>query len=498
MSPTQLLGYLVHGPWQDPEGFSFPQTRQFGADALLPPLIPGTRLTLGARVRAAGGAVRQRVAAAARWPATGCAWWGWRPDAARYAGFSQPGAVWLGLLLSGGLAGLAGVCEVAGPIGQLTPVISPGYGFAAIIVAFLGRLQPGRHPARQPADGAALSRRRAAADLAAVADRRHRRGAGLLLFFLLAADVLVEFRVRLVAQRRRRSAMLDGHFDATALLVGVVVATLRAATPLLLAGFGELVTERAGVLNLGVEGMMLVGAAAGFIGAVDHRQRRSRGLALAVLAGVAMALIFGLLTLYLMANQVATGLALTIFGIGLSALLGVDYVGKPIPGIATRIFPQLAHAPPVEQQLMLLDPVGWVALLAPLAVSCVPVSDPGRPGAALGRRIARGRRTRSATTVLRIRLAAVLFGGAMSGLAGAIAQPGLHADVDREHDRRARLDRARAGGVLDLEAAAGCCSARCCSASSPSPSSRPRRSASTCRRTCWPCCRTSPPSSCWC
>ena len=210
--------------------------------------------------------------------------------------------------------------------------------------------------------------------------------------------------------------MFDGT-SVAALLVGVIVATLRAATPLLLAGFGELVTERAGVLNLGVEGMMLVGAAAGFIGAVTTGNVFA-GLALAVLAGLAMALIFGLLTLYLMANQVATGLALTIFGVGLSALLGVDYLGKPIPGIATRIFPSLAQAPPLEQQLMLLDPVVWLALLTPVVVSLFLYRT--RPGLVL-RSVGESHEVAHSLgyPVLRIRLAAVLFGGAMSGLAGA-------------------------------------------------------------------------------
>src|SRR4051794_36505307 len=114
-----------------------------------------------------------------------------------------------------------------------------------------------------------------------------------------------------------------GMVDAFA-IVALVVATLRAATPLLLAGFGELVAERAGVLNLGVEGMMLVGAAAGFI-ATASTGSPLLGLLVAALAGTVMALLFGFLTLTLRANQVACSLALTIFGIGLSALIGLPY-----------------------------------------------------------------------------------------------------------------------------------------------------------------------------
>src|SRR5215472_15306942 len=110
------------------------------------------------------------------------------------------------------------------------------------------------------------------------------------------------------------------------LAAAVLVATLRAATPLVFAGLGELVTEKSGVLNLGVEGMMLVGAASGFAATV-MTGNPFLGLAAAMLAGMAMALAFGAFTLTLLANQVATGLALTIFGTGLSALLGLDFIG---------------------------------------------------------------------------------------------------------------------------------------------------------------------------
>ena len=119
---VQVLGYLVHGPWQDPDGFGFPQTRQFEPSAMLPTLVPGTRLHVGALFAllsvAAAAVLLGRTLAGYRLRVVGLA-----PGAARYAGFSGGGAVWLGLLVSGGLAGLAGVCEVAGPIGQLTPVV---------------------------------------------------------------------------------------------------------------------------------------------------------------------------------------------------------------------------------------------------------------------------------------------------------------------------------------------------------------------------------------
>lgn len=195
---AQLLGWLVHGPWQDPDGFSFPQTRQFGPQALLPALVPGTRLHVGALFAllsvAAATVLLGRTLAGYRLHVVGLA-----PAAARYAGFSGAGAVWLGLLVSGGLAGLAGVCEAAGPIGQLTPVISPGYGFAAIIVAFLGRL----HPVGTLLAGLLMALLYLGGEqlqitmqlpLAATSVMQ-----GMLLFFLLGVDVLIAYRVRIVA-----------------------------------------------------------------------------------------------------------------------------------------------------------------------------------------------------------------------------------------------------------------------------------------------------------
>lgn len=195
---VQFLGYLVHGPWQDPDGFGFPQTRQFEPNAMLPALVPGTRLHVGALFALASVAgatvLLDRMLAGYRLRVVGLA-----PAAARYAGFSGGGAVWLGLLVSGGLAGLAGVCEVAGPIGQLTPVLSPGYGFAAIIVAFLGRLHPvgilfaSLLMALLYLGGEQLQIT-LQLPLAATGVMQ-----GMLLFFLLGSDVLITYRIRAVA-----------------------------------------------------------------------------------------------------------------------------------------------------------------------------------------------------------------------------------------------------------------------------------------------------------
>ena len=200
-------------------------------------------------------------------------------------------------------------------------------------------------------------------------------------------------------------------------LLALLVATLRAAAPLLLAGFGELVAERSGVLNLGVEGMMLVGAAAGFI-ATASTGSPLLGLLVAAMAGALMAGLFGFLTLTLRANQVACGLALTIFGVGLSALIGLPYQGTPITGLATVIWPSLDSAGPAVQQLMLLDPVVWLALAMPFAVFGFLYRT--RLGLVL-RAVGESHDVAHALgySVLRVRYAAVVFGGAMAGVAGS-------------------------------------------------------------------------------
>jgi ABC-type uncharacterized transport system permease subunit len=136
-----LLSYLVHGALRDPDGFGFPQSRLFSDGFILPTVLPGTRLHIGI--------ILAFVAVIFGWLYLSRSFAGFRlriggmaPLAGYYAGFSSRRALWTSLLVSGGLAGLAGAGEIMGPIGQLTPSVSPGYGFAAIIVAFVGRLHP--------------------------------------------------------------------------------------------------------------------------------------------------------------------------------------------------------------------------------------------------------------------------------------------------------------------------------------------------------------------
>ncbi|HYF85614.1 ABC transporter permease [Azospirillum sp.] len=195
-----LLNYLVHGPYRDPDGFAFPESRLFEADAVLPILWTGTRVHLGA--------LFALFAVAGGWLLIARTFIGFQikvigltPAAAGYAGFDQKRIVWLALLLSGALAGIAGMGEVAGPIGQVTASISPGYGYTAIIVAFLGRLHP--VGILLAALLMALSFIGGEAAQIAMGLPKAITGVfqGMLLFFLLASDVLIRYRVRFGARR---------------------------------------------------------------------------------------------------------------------------------------------------------------------------------------------------------------------------------------------------------------------------------------------------------
>lgn len=203
--------------------------------------------------------------------------------------------------------------------------------------------------------------------------------------------------------------------------VEVVVLTLltiiSASTPLVYAAIGELITEKAGVLNLGVEGMMLAGAICSF--AVVHLTGNEfLGIATGMFAGMAMSLVFGFLCLTLQASQVATGLALTIFGIGLSSLLGQSMVGVPYAGLSKLTIPVLSDVPVLGPLLFNHDVLVYGSFILVLAVAWFLY----RSSAGLRLR-AVGDAPDSAHTlglgVLRIRYLATLFGGACSGLGGA-------------------------------------------------------------------------------
>ena len=198
-----LLSYLVHGPWRDPDGFNFPESRVFNDSATVPIILDGTRLHLGwlLALAAVAGAwvLMARTLIGFQVKVIGEA-----PAAGRYAGFSINRIIWFTLMLSGGAAGLAGLLEVAGPIGQLQPSISPGYGFTAIIVAFVGRLHPvgvllASHLVALSYLGGESAQITLNLPLAVTGVFQ-----GMLLFFLLACDVLIHYRIRPAASAALR------------------------------------------------------------------------------------------------------------------------------------------------------------------------------------------------------------------------------------------------------------------------------------------------------
>ncbi len=192
---VQVLSFMVAGPWKDPNGYNFPQTKSFELVTRIPRLFTGSRVSIGIFLALIGvlgiWVFLFRTRAGFAQQVGGLA-----PAAARYAGFSSRRALWVALLISGGMAGMAGALEVAGPIGQLTPYVPAGYGFAAIIVAFVGRL----HPVGMVFSALLMSMFYIGGELA-----QSRLGLpksltgvfqGLLLFSLLACDTLVNYRLK--------------------------------------------------------------------------------------------------------------------------------------------------------------------------------------------------------------------------------------------------------------------------------------------------------------
>jgi len=192
---VQVLNYLVYGPWKDPMGYNFPQTKTFESVTQMPRLMQGSRVNIGLML-ALAGVVAMWVFLFRTYAGYAQQVGGLAPAAARYAGFSSRKALWIALLTSGGMAGMAGALEVAGPIGQLTPYVPAGYGFAAIIVAFVGRL----HPVGIVFSAILMSMFYIGGELA-----QSRLGLpksitgvfqGLLLFSLLACDTLIAYRLK--------------------------------------------------------------------------------------------------------------------------------------------------------------------------------------------------------------------------------------------------------------------------------------------------------------
>lgn len=197
----ELLSYLVHGPWKDPNGYNFPQTITFLAQTRVPRLVEHSRANWTVVIALVSVVLfwlfMYKTFAGYKLEVGGLA-----PRAARYAGFSSRSALWTTLLLSGGMAGLAGALEVAGPVGQLTMQVPLGYGFAAIIVAFVGRLDPfgvtfSAILMSMFYIGGELSQSRLGLPKSVTGVFQ-----GLLLFSLLSCDTLIHHRVRFRGFRR--------------------------------------------------------------------------------------------------------------------------------------------------------------------------------------------------------------------------------------------------------------------------------------------------------
>ncbi|WP_278363853.1 ABC transporter permease [Acinetobacter schindleri] len=195
-----VLLYLVNGPWRDSEGMNFPQTVMFSESAILPMILEGTRVNASIFIIAVAVLLfwlfMRKSMTAFKLEVSGQA-----PLAAKYAGFSSSKAIWLSLVISGMMAGIAGICEVAGPIGQLNPSLSPGYGYAAIIVAYLGRL----NPIGIVLSGSLMALIYLGGEMAQMQLQLPVAITGifqgLLLFFLLGSDALIENRYRFATKR---------------------------------------------------------------------------------------------------------------------------------------------------------------------------------------------------------------------------------------------------------------------------------------------------------
>lgn len=199
--------------------------------------------------------------------------------------------------------------------------------------------------------------------------------------------------------------------------VSLIVSLMVAATPILIAAIGELVVEKSGVLNLGVEGMMIIGAICGFIAAVETGSPWIGFLA-AMIGAAAVAFIFAVLTQYLLTNQVATGLALTMFGLGLAALLGHRYAGIKPPKFGHLDIPVISDIPVIGPLLFSHDYMIYISILIIIAVWYF--INRTRGGLVL-RAVGENHDAAHALgyKVIRIRILAILFGGAMAGLGGA-------------------------------------------------------------------------------
>ena len=416
----QVLNYLVSGPWKDPNGHNFPQTPPFTPAQLLPHVIPGTAIPPGLVVaivltlvfwllatRSVYGFSVRTVGAA--------------PSAARYGGFDASRTVWSTLHDQRRHGRTRRHSRGVEPAGTDQPRLSlrlrlhrdhrlvprpPPSGRR-----LLRRADPRRHLRRRPggANGGACAER----------DRRHLPG----------DDAVLHPRQRHSgpiprADPSRRAACRPGGGCRVTLgfIIDALITVVGVTTPILLAATGELVVEKSGVLNLGIEGMMLIGAVTGFAVTFNYGPDLGdlapwAGVIAAALASAASSMLFAFLVLTLGSNQVATGLALAIFGIGLSSLIGAGYVGMIVPSF-NSVFPDRLASDPLWRVVFGYSPLVYFALIMVFAVGWF--LNRTRAGLILR---AVGENDLSAHSigypVTAIRYAAIAFGGALAGIGGA-------------------------------------------------------------------------------
>ncbi len=402
---TLLLSFLVHGPWRDPAGFNYPQTALLPPAAMFEPFDYAYRLNPSVFITA--------VAVVLMWLFADRSFLGYKmsvsgaaPLAARYAGFRE-------FLRS--LDRIA--CRRRG--GRNCRHGRSRRSSRAIVAADFARLwlcrnhrcvhrtpERIRHRPRGAFDVASLPRRRNRSDDARPSGSAHPhlpRGSSVL------------------PARRRFLHLLppSPHSGARVmdLFIAIFTGTIIAATPLIFASLGELVVEKSGVLNLGLEGMMLMGAAFAFW-AVISGLPMPVAIAAGALAGAATSLLFGVLALTFLTNQYAAGLALAIFGSGVSAFLGRGFGSTPIDALKRIHIPLLSDIPVVGPLFFRFDPMVYLAIAIFGLITWFLYRT---KGGLILRTIGESPETSHAIgyPVIRIRYMAVLFGGLMAGLAGA-------------------------------------------------------------------------------
>jgi general nucleoside transport system permease protein len=206
-----FLDWMVRGPWRDPQGHGFPQTIQFSDAATLPAIFPSSGRTSWDFVFALVAALVVWFTMSKTLKGFEVRLMGQSPRAGRFAGFSSGRMVVFSFLVSGALAGLAGIAEVSSNINQLQPVISPGYGFTAIIVAFLGRLNPLGIVVAGLVLALSYLGGEAAQTAIGISDKTASVFQGMLLFFVLACDTLIYYRIRIVRPRTAAREAIVGH-----------------------------------------------------------------------------------------------------------------------------------------------------------------------------------------------------------------------------------------------------------------------------------------------